>query len=132
MFLKSAFLVLQGNLTNRKFQSGKQAKKLAERYQIQKAYERSIQEQQQGKALETVEEELEAKDMRPTLMEEHLSKRAKVESSSHSYEGRRPFDREKDVIATKKLNLQEIQHLVENAKELNSKFDKPLVQRTFL
>ena len=136
------YIVLQGNLTNRKFQSGKQAKKLAEKYQIQKAYQRSLQEQQSNRSMESQtnlqEEEETEKEVRPTLMEEHLSKRAKTSHSDslprhHQHrQERRPFDREKDIVAGKKLNLQEVQHLVQNAKELNSRFDKSEVQRTFL
>jgi hypothetical protein len=123
-----AFAILDPtNLTNRKFQSGKQAKKLAEKMQIQKAAQRALMEQQNG----VVEEDPEPQ--RPSLMEEHLSKKAKKEHTSKDNSGaRKPFEREKDLLAGKKLNEKEVKFLVENAKDLNSKFDKAVVQRTFL
>lgn len=117
------------DLKSRKFQSGKQAKKLAEKYQIQKAYQKAMLEQQEG--IPPVVEE-EAAPERPSLMEEHLAKKQKTEHGNEKSGVRRPFDREKDVVASKKLNAQEIQYLVQNAKELNTKFDKAVVQRTFL
>jgi hypothetical protein len=123
-----AFAILDPtNLTNRKFQSGKQAKKFAEKLQIQKAAQRALMEQQNG----IVEEDLEPQ--RPSLMEEHLSKKAKKDHSTKDTSGaRKPFEREKDLLAGKKLNEKEVKFLVENAKDLNSKFDKAVVQRTFL
>ena len=64
-------------------------------------------------------------------MEEHLSKRARVESTAPKGV-RRPFDREKDVLAAKKFGLQDVERLVENSKELSARFNKGVVQKNFL
>lgn len=129
-FFLSLLVLNPTELKNRKFQSGKQAKKLAEKYQIQKAYQKALLEQEGGNQVIEEEEEVSA---RPSLLEEHLAKKQKTEHVGNDKPNvRRPFDREKDVLSTKKIGVQEIKYLVENAKELNTKFDKAVVQRTFL
>ncbi len=65
---------------------GKQAKKKAEELLIRNAFLKS----QHGKG--PIEEEV-AMDCRPSLMDEHLAKRTKVEEPGSKV--RRPFDREK-------------------------------------
>jgi hypothetical protein len=64
-------------------------------------------------------------------MEEHLAKKARTEPRNEKKE-RRAFDREKDVLQHKKLGANEVHKLVENAKELNSRFDKAVTQRSFV
>lgn len=73
-------------ITARKFQMGKQAKKKAEELQIRNAYLKSIEGNGQA-AQQTIV------DNRPSLMEEHLSKKARVEEPGSRV--RRAFDREK-------------------------------------
>lgn len=140
---------------SRKFQSGKQAKKNAEALIIQREYARSLQqkdaEQRQLLAAqredghtaddnntmpEEVYEEDEDRvaDNQPlSLMEEHLAKRQRVEAEKKGkFQERRPFDREKDVLARRKVGDAEMYQLVKNAKELTSRFDQPIVQKSFL
>lgn len=88
---------------SRKFQAGKQAKKAAEALIIQREYARSMQEKSGGgevtldeesKAAQKAEEERNLRG--PSLMEEHLAKRAKHDHSRGKE--RTPFDREKVII----------------------------------
>jgi hypothetical protein len=46
--------------------------------------------------------------------------------------GRRAFDRELDVLSRKEMGNKQVSDLVEHAKELDSRFDKGSVQRSFL
>lgn len=78
---------LQG-LTNRKFQTGKTAKKKEEALSIQNAYLQSLQEGEVQEDPSIVE------PSGPSLMEEHLAKRARKEEAEPKGV-RRPFDREK-------------------------------------
>ena len=86
-----------------------------------------------------------------SLMDEHLAKRAKsnpnntttsssASNSNSIYQGRdangqlirRAFDREKDLLSSNRMDTDKIQKLVQNAKELDEKFDKAFVQKSFL
>ena len=86
-----------------------------------------------------------------SLMDEHLAKRAKsnpnntttsssTSNSNSIYQGRdangqlirRAFDREKDLLSSNRMDTDKIQKLVQNAKELDEKFDKAFVQKSFL
>jgi hypothetical protein len=69
---------------------GKQAKKKAEELQIRNAYLKSVQNEGQN-------EEPAIVDNRPSLMEEHLAKKSRVEDNGPKV--RRPFDREKVSLA---------------------------------
>lgn len=140
-------------LTNRKFQAGKQAKKLAEKMSIQREFQRqqqlmqSAQEFAERKATagaggallqddEATTEQLLA-DYRAkrgvSLMEEHLakSKKAKTEHTGNGG-GRRAFDRETDLLSHGKMDEHKVAKLVQNARELDDRFDKAAVQKSFL
>lgn len=131
-----AFAVLDGVLTNRKFQSGKQAKKVAEKHLIQKAYMKSVEESASSHKRQQSTGEDDEDNHKPSLFDEHLAKRVKLDESnkkaSQGKHERKAFDREADVLSHKKLNIAEVQKLVSNSKELNSKFDKAIVQRSFI
>lgn len=111
---------------NRKFQTGKTAKKASEALSIQKQYLKSLQDANTTLQDDTVVEEHRGQ----SLMEEHLAKKARKDDETKGL--RRPFDREKDVLSHKRLGMNELQQLVENAKELSGRFNKADVQKSFL
>lgn len=143
-------------MTNRKFQAGKQAKKLAEQMSIQREFQRQQQKllaQQEGAerrkhglnddgsgggkeaASEQTTEDLmqEYREKRGvSLMEQHLAKKSKT---SHLQEGkgqRRAFDRERDLLSHGRMDESKVAKLVQNARELDDRFDKAAVQKSFL
>lgn len=77
-----------------------------------------------------------------SLMEQHLAnKKARTgekdgaESAMLGKDGkplRRAFDREKDMLSHSKMDEQKVAKLVQNAKELDDRFDKACVQKSFL
>lgn len=79
-------------MQNRKFQSGKQAKKLAEEVAMQREM---MKKQAKENGVDSEEEEF---SRGPSLMEQHTEKRQskmqKIEDAKEAYV-RRPFDREK-------------------------------------
>lgn len=147
-------------LTNRKFNAGKQAKKLAEQMSIQREFQRQQQQ------LQLQQESAERKgptaadatggggnsaNLRPvedvmqdyrelrggSLMEQHLAKKARTSEAEPAFgkDGkpiRRAFDREKDMLSHSKMDEQKVAKLVQNAKELDDRFDKACVQKSFL
>ena len=148
-------------LTNRKFNAGKQAKKLAEQMSIQREFQRQqqlLQLQQESAenktgankgtaaaaeansgALRPVEDVMQDyKELRGgSLMEQHLAKKARTTEAEPAFgpDGRpirRAFDREKDLLSHSKMDEQKVAKLVQNAKELDERFDKACVQKTFL
>lgn len=146
-------------MTNRKFQAGKQAKKLAEQMSIQREFQRQqqkLQAQQEGAerrkhgledddgggggggkeaAPEQTTEDLMQeyrKKRGVSLMEQHLAKKSKA---SHLQEGkgqRRAFDRERDLLSHGRMDEGKVAKLVQNARELDDRFDKAAVQKSFL
>ena len=152
-------LALSGvGLTNRKFQAGKQAKKLAEKMTIQREFQRQqqqLQEKQdasasaagsggahgQGQAksmsAEAVMENYREK-RGGSLMEQHLAKTARLSAEKSSDDPtagagqRRGFDRERDLLSHSRMDQHKVAKLVENARELDSRFDKACVQKSFL
>jgi hypothetical protein len=74
---------------SRKFQTGKLAKKSAEEIQIRNAYLRSLEGQNK------VAEVVDPQTMRPSLMDEHLAKRVKVDHGVSKV--RQPFDRDQVI-----------------------------------
>jgi hypothetical protein len=164
-FLLPVFYLSAAGLTNRKFQSGKQAKKLAEKMSIQREFQRQqqqLQEQQArsegplapgssagaaagvgrgdkrsgGKAGEagTTEELLqEYRERRGvSLMDQHLAKKAKVAPIELGNGERKAFDRERDLLSHGRMDSQKVASLVKGAKELDDRFDKAAVQKSFL
>lgn len=142
---------LAAGLTNRKFQSGKQAKKIAEKMSIQREFQRqqqALQAQQsrgergegagdaggegaQAGGADLLQELNERRGM--SLMEEHLAKRAKTTGGAGSNKGeRRAFDRERDLLSHGRMNEDRVATLVKGAKELEDRFDKAAVQKSFL
>ena len=159
------FTALSGaGLTNRKFNAGKQAKKLAETMSIQKEFQRqqqALQAQQAeskggssssvnnnnnsgggGDSMSTDAVMQSYREKRGgTLMEQHLAKHAKTTAEKEEREGasqvggkpaRRAFDRERDLLSHSKMDQHKVAKLVENARELDSRFDKACVQKSFL
>lgn len=93
---KSIFEINGGMPTARKFQTGKGAKKKAEEVMIQEEYKRQLElkalEDFKRKGTDSVEQEKVEEPYRPSLMEEHQSK--KFKQSSFSSE-KKAWDREK-------------------------------------
>jgi hypothetical protein len=151
-------------LTNRKFQSGKQAKKLAEKMSIQREFQRQqqqLQEQQArsegplapgssasgvvgrgdksggsnnvGEAGTTEELLQEYRERRGvSLMDQHLAKKAKIAPTELGTGERKAFDRERDLLSHGRMDSQKVASLVKGAKELDDRFDKAAVQKSFL
>lgn len=139
-------------LTNRKFQAGKGAKKAAEQMSIQREFQRQQQALQaaQSQAQHGGKEGKEGfvstdavmQDYREkrgeSLMEAHLAKKARTTSSEvttavgSGKQQRRAFDREIDMASHSKMNEDKVAKLVQNAKELDDRFDKGSVQKSFL
>jgi hypothetical protein len=72
-----------------------------------------------------------------SLMQQHLQKQsakkqAQAAAAQGQPPGRRAFDRERDLLANSKMDEHKVAKLVENAKELDSRFDKAYVQKNFL
>ena len=74
-----------------------------------------------------------------SLMEQHLAKKARTGSTEHTTavgaggkQQRRAFDHERDMGSQSKLNEDKVSKLVQNAKELDDRFDKGSVQKSFL
>jgi hypothetical protein len=117
---------------NRKFQTGKSAKKLAEALIKQREeYEKEVQEA--GGVLADDE----TNKRGPSLMEQHhASKKSKHDHKSSSSAitalERLPFDRERDVLSHKKMTNMQVDKLVENARQLDSRFSKGFVQKSSL
>lgn len=137
-------------LTNRKFQAGKGAKKAAEQMSIQREFQRQqqalqaaqSQAQHGGKegfiSADAVMQDYQEK-RGESLMEAHLAKKARTTSSEPSTgvggngkQQRRAFDREIDMASHSKMNEEKVSKLVQNAKELDDRFDKGSVQKSFL
>ena len=69
-----------------------------------------------------------------SLMEAHVakSKKTKTEHFSSAAGGRRAFDRETDVLSHGKMDEHKMAKLVQHARELDDRFDKAAVQKSFL
>ena len=136
-------------LTNRKFQAGKGAKKAAEQMSIQREFQRQQQalqaaqsQAQHGGKEGFVSTDAVMQDYREkrgeSLMEAHLAKKARTTSSEvttavgSGKQQRRAFDREIDMASHSKMNEDKVAKLVQNAKELDDRFDKGSVQKSFL
>jgi hypothetical protein len=163
-FLAFCSHISAAGLTNRKFQSGKQAKKLAEKMSIQREFQRQqqqLQEQQArsegplapgssasgsvgrgdksggnsnvGEAGTTVELLQEYRERRGvSLMDQHLAKKAKIAPTELGNGERKAFDRERDLLSHGRMDSQKVASLVKGAKELDDRFDKAAVQKSFL
>ena len=121
---------------SRKFNTGKLAKKVneglaAEREALERAMEGSEEAQRTKAVMEEYRERRGA-----SLMDRHAADRAAATTrkSGGGERGgeRRAFDREVDVLGRRTVGQQQVQQLVEHAKELDSRFDKGSVQRSFL
>jgi len=136
-------------LTNRKFQAGKGAKKAAEQMSIQREFQRQQQalqaaqsQAQHGGKEGFISTDAVMQDYREkrgeSLMEAHLAKKARTTSSEvttgvgSGKQQRRAFDREIDMASHSKMNEDKVSKLVQNAKELDDRFDKGSVQKSFL
>ncbi len=147
-------------LTNRKFQAGKGAKKAAEQMSIQREFQRQQQAlqaaqaeaQQQGstaaaavgsRAGGVISTDAVMKDYQEkrgeSLMEQHLAKKARTTAQdahlnvdANGKPIRRAFDRERDLLSHSKMNEDKVSKLVQNAKELDDRFDKGSIQKSFL
>eukprot|EP01041_Mallomonas_annulata_P001560 gene1560-3015_t len=117
---------------NRQFQSGKVAKKAAAELLRQREAERArCEDPEETARTQAILDEY--RELRgPSLMEAHLEKKQKTKKSSEGGEVRRPFDREKDVLSRRHMDASAAHRLAEQAKELDSRFDKGSVQRNFL
>lgn len=124
--------------TTRKFQAGKLAKKAAQQYSEMKARQEALSGGEGNK----VRDELE-KMRGPSLMETHRKMREENKADlqiksrapgalggSSGEAARRPFDREKDVLTSRKMNDKQVSELMEHAKELGSRFDRGSFQRS--
>jgi len=118
---------------SRKFQTGKKAKvknaMLAEeREALEKAMEGSAEAIRTKEVLEAYRELRGA-----SLMERHVEAAAQKQSQGRQPPAeRRAFDRELDVVGRRAMGQHQVAQLVEHAKELDSRFDKGSVQRSFL
>jgi len=120
-----------GGLQNRKFQTGKQAKKLAEKMSIQREFQNQQEKKQQ--AQEGGGEES-AEPAVASLMDQHLAKR-KGKDREEKMQGpgkRRAFDRELDVLSRSKMDKHKVAAIVENSRELNSRFSTAGAQKSFM
>ena len=74
-----------------------------------------------------------------SLMEQHLAKKARTTAQdahlnvdANGKPIRRAFDRERDLLSHSKMNEDKVSKLVQNAKELDDRFDKGSIQKSFL
>jgi hypothetical protein len=117
----------------RGFQTGKGAKKAAQEYSAirehrEKLAQKQIEEVDPEVAMEReaqLEAEREARG--PSLMDLHMAKK-KQEKASGSSGGRRAFDYEKDVLSRRQVGSTQAAEMVENAKQLDTRFDRGSVQ----
>ena len=118
---------------SRKFQTGKKAKvknaMLAEeREALEKAMEGSAEAIRTKEVLEAYRELRGA-----SLMDRHVEEAARKKTTSRPVPvERRAFDRELDVVGRRSMGQHQVEQLVQHAKELDSRFDKGSVQRSFL
>jgi hypothetical protein len=125
-------------LVNKGFQTGKLAKKAAEaveafKEESQKEYEREHSEEHAA-AQALMEEYRLARG--PSLMEAHLEK---VKAGRHKpkrthgleKQDRRSFSRDDDVLPRAKLTARDANEMVKDAKQLDSRFSKGTVQKSF-
>jgi hypothetical protein len=70
-----------------------------------------------------------------SLMEQHLLANKKSKTShedSADKNARKAFDRERDLLSHSRMDEHKVAKLVQNAKELDDRFDKAAVQKSFL
>ena len=67
-----------------------------------------------------------------SLMDRHAADRAVARKGELKSGERRAFDRDVDVLGRRTVGQQQVEQLVEHARELDSRFDKGSVQRSFL
>lgn len=69
-----------------------------------------------------------------SLMDEHLSKKRPSTDNigSDGKKVRVAFDRERDLLSHNRMDAHKVSQLVEKARELNSRFDKSGIQKSFL
>lgn len=117
-------------VTNRKFQLGKDAKKYKNKVILTE--EELIQQQQQHQLAQ--QEILEYNQSRgASLMEQHLDKinSGKDKRSGQAVDGnRKGFDREKDFTTHRALSKIQAEQLVKEAKSLDSRFSTSTIQRS--
>lgn len=119
--------------SNRKFERGKLAKKSAEAIaeQREKEYEEYL-ESEEGKEAQAVLEEY-RKKRGPSLMQQHQdsisAKRAKTGSTAFSELRLRGFNRERDMASHRQKGSADVQKMIEEAKELDSKFNKTFAKK---
>eukprot|EP01038_Epipyxis_sp_PR26KG_P012923 gene12923-17321_t len=122
------------SVTNRKFQSGKEAKKLAlELINHREKMRKEMESSEEGLKTKAIMDEY--KELRgPSLMDKHLLEKNKNNSHNNNNEKeiRKPFDRDRDLLSHRKLDQNKVKEIVENAKQLDSRFDKGMTQKSFL
>ena len=122
---------------SRKFNTGKLAKKVNEGLAAEReALERAMEGSEESRRTKAVMEEYRER-RGASLMERHAADRADEAARKGGGGGgvrgeRRAFDRDVDVLGRRTVGQQQVQQLVEHAKELDSRFDKGSVQRSFL
>eukprot|EP00607_Mallomonas_marina_P005460 CAMPEP_0182426114 /NCGR_PEP_ID=MMETSP1167-20130531/12592_1 /TAXON_ID=2988 /ORGANISM="Mallomonas Sp, Strain CCMP3275" /LENGTH=337 /DNA_ID=CAMNT_0024607323 /DNA_START=1 /DNA_END=1014 /DNA_ORIENTATION=+ len=115
---------------SRGFQAGKVARKTAAELGRQREAEREREEDtEETKRTQAILQEY--RELRgPSLMDAHLEKRKS--NRPVSGDTTRPFDRERDVLSRHAMDANAANRLVEQAKNLDTRFDKGSVQRNFL
>jgi len=107
-------------VTNRQFQRGKEADKIARKLAESKVTVLDpIEEEKQRK----IEEE-DRKQRGDTLMEQHISKK-NTEKANGKKEKHKSFDRDKDFVVTHKMvNSIQVKQIVAEAQKLDSRFSR--------
>lgn len=113
---------------SRGFQSGKVAKQKAKELEAMRSEQpRDAAEDARTQAI--LEEYREKRG--PSLMDQHLQKKKDGGSGSQK-DSRRPFDRERDVLQRKPMDAAAARELVQQAKNLDTRFSSGNIQRNFL
>mmetsp|Transcript_3884 Transcript_3884/g.6078 ORF Transcript_3884/g.6078 Transcript_3884/m.6078 type:complete len:473 (+) Transcript_3884:50-1468(+) len=119
-------------LGNRKFDRGKETKKAAAALSAQreKEYEEYLNSEE-GKQTEATLQ-LYREKRGPSLVELHRQETAKKPKHGNPISEMQFFDRERDLLSHRKMDKNQAQKLVDQAKELDSRFNKSIVQKSFL